>query len=279
MNKMEKIDLHLHTNVSDGKLSPSELVKMCIAEGCSKIAITDHDKINDYQNYSDIYGIPIISGIEFNSSTSGMHLLGYGIKNIDRVQKIMNEIEMENQDICYRVIDALYADSYDISVEQVLSYINSLGISIDYLNKKHIVKYLIYKEYVREVLQAYNELIGVGQKYYYPIKKLTKYEILDIIKSNGGVAVLAHPSTLKLDDIKLESEVIELMNYGLDGIEVINRSVTYEQSIKYRLLADKLDLLWTVGTDFHTPFQDKVGVEVPTSVFDRLHKKIKLLNN
>ena len=65
----------------------------------------------------------------------------------------------------------------------------------------------MYKEYVKNVLEAYDNLIGVGQKFYYPIRKLSKYEVLDIVKSNGGVVSLAHPCTLKMSDELLSKEI------------------------------------------------------------------------
>lgn len=273
---MEKIDLHIHTNLSDGELSPEEVICMCIKNGCSKIAITDHDKINDYEELSVKYGIPIISGIEFNCATKGMHLLGYGIKNIDNVQRIINALEEENEIVCYKLIDALYSSGFDISVEQVLDYMKYIGIPVLYLNKKHIVKYLLHKEYIRNVLEAYNKLIGVGQKFYYPIKKLSKYEVLDIIKSNGGVASLAHPCTLRMDDETLLKEIYGLMNYGLDGIEIKNRSITREQNIRYEEMANEFELIKTVGSDFHSPYLDVLGVDVSEDIYNNLQKKIKL---
>lgn len=77
---------------------------MC-RDGCSKIVITDRDRINDYSEYSSVYGIPIISGIEFNTDMRGMHILGYGIDDVTNVANIMLNLEMENQDVCYRVIE------------------------------------------------------------------------------------------------------------------------------------------------------------------------------
>ena len=257
---MEKIDLHLHTNVSDGELSPEELIKRSISVGCSKIAITDHDKIDDYSKLSQLYDIHIINGIE----------------NIDNVKNIMNNLEKENERVCFQVIDALYQYGYDISVENVLDYMYRIGFKVDTLNKKHIVKYLIYKEYVRNVLEAYDHLIGVGTKFYYPIRKLSKEEIINIIKTNGGVSVLAHPSTLKLKEKQLEEEVRTLINLGLDGIEIKNRSITNAQSIIYENMANKLNLIKTVGSDFHSPYQDIIGVETSEEVYENLQKQIQL---
>lgn len=273
---MEKIDLHLHTNISDGILSPNELIEKCINVGCSKIAITDHDKINDYSELSKTYGIPIINGIEFNCSTQGMHILGYGISEINKVQQIMNDIEKENEKVCYKVIDALYNSGYDISVEKILDYMSIIGIKITSLNKKHIVKYLIYKQYVKSVLEAYDSLIGVNQRFYYPIKKLSKQEVINIIKNNGGVPVLAHPSTLKLDNNTLEKEISHLITLGLEGIEVNNTKNTNIQNIILENIVNKYSLITTVGSDFHIPEEDIIGVDTSEEIYEQLQKKMKL---
>lgn len=273
---MEKIDLHLHTNLSDGEFSPDKLVKRCVNVGCKKIAITDHDRINDYSDLSIKYGIPIVSGIEFNTSYDGMHILGYGFDKIFEIQNKMYVLARENEEVCYKIIDHLYSDGFDISVEQVLECMKNMGISVCYLSKKHIVKYLIHKEYVKNVFSAYNELMGSEQKYYHPIKKLSKYEVLDLIKSMGGVAVLAHPSTLYLSDYDLEKEVRGLMAYGLDGIEVKNRCITSFQSISYQEIANKLGLISTMGSDFHSPHLDIIGVEASEEIYENLQKRIVL---
>ena len=75
------VDFHLHSNCSDGLLSPEELVKESLKNNCSIIALTDHDIVNDYSYMEENYNLPIISGIEFNTSINKLHLLGYGIKN------------------------------------------------------------------------------------------------------------------------------------------------------------------------------------------------------
>ena len=164
---MEKIDLHLHSNLSDGVLSIQELVDRCIKVGCKKIAITDHSKICDYSEISKKSGITIINGIEFSTNTKGMHILGYNLDNIDVVQGRLDELACENEATCYKIIDALYSDGFDISVSSVLECMKKMGVSLKHLSKKHIIKYLVYKEYVKSMNEAYNMLTYEEGKYYY----------------------------------------------------------------------------------------------------------------
>ena len=206
MRNMEKIDLHLHTNLSDGVLSPEEVVKLSIKNNCFKISITDHEMVNDYSDLANKYGISIISGVEFNSSIRNMHILGYGIDNMDIINDRMRELRLMNEDICLRVIELMEKAGYDISLEKIVDYLIKSNLSYEMIDKRKIVKYLIYKGYVDNVLDAYNQLIGFNQEFYVPNYKISPYEIIDLIKESGGISVLAHPNTLNLSLDELYSK-------------------------------------------------------------------------
>ena len=163
---MKKVDYHLHSYMSDGVLSPEELVKTAISCNCSEIAITDHEIVDDYKWLSDKYHIEVINGIEFNSSIRNMHLLGYGMNDLGRVNETMLKIRLMNEKVCLKVIEKLQNDGYDISSSKVLDYLSKEGLNTDILDKRKLVKYLIYKKYSDSVIGAYNNLIGVGKKYY-----------------------------------------------------------------------------------------------------------------
>jgi predicted metal-dependent phosphoesterase TrpH len=151
-----------------------------------------------------------------------------------------------------------------------------IGVSFSHLSKKHIIKYLVYKEYVKNMIEAYNMLTYEESKYYCLLKKLSKYEVLDLIKDNGGVSVLAHPSTLYFSDYEIEQEVRGLMSRGLDGIEVRNRSITIEQGKSYEQIANKLGILTTVGSDFHSPENETIGCWVSERLYEEFETRMVL---
>lgn len=276
MRNMEKIDLHLHTNLSDGVLSPEEVVKLSIKNNCFKISITDHEMVNDYSDLANKYGISIISGVEFNSSIRNMHILGYGIDNMDIINDRMRELRLMNEDICLRVIELMEKAGYDISLEKIVDYLIKSNLSYEMIDKRKIVKYLIYKGYVDNVLDAYNQLIGFNQEFYVPNYKISPYEIIDLIKESGGISVLAHPNTLNLSLDELYTQIKKLKLNGLMGLEIINGKMLLNEKELYEQIAVDLKLIQTVGSDFHNPELDEIGIVVNDDVHNNLKKHLIL---
>ena len=270
---MEKIDLHLHTNLSDGTLTPEQVIYLAYKNGCKKIAITDHDYAGNYKEYENKYKIKILSGIEFNTATTNMHILGYGIDDANKVNDSLKEIKLVNEKICYKIIENMKNDGYDISIDKVINYLNSIGINTDILDKRKIVKYLIYKKYSNGILDTYNNLIGVNQKYYIPNKKISPKDIIKLINDCNGVSVLAHPNMLMLNEYDFLKQIEKLQEYGLSGIEIINEKLKLCNNLNYSKIADSQGLIKTVGSDFHEP-TDCLGIKTNKDIYINLHKKI-----
>lgn len=275
---MKKVDYHLHSYMSDGVLSPEELVKTAISCNCSEIAITDHEIVDDYKWLSDKYHIEVINGIEFNSSIRNMHLLGYGMNDLGRINETMLKIRLMNEKVCLKVIEKLQNDGYDISSSKVLDYLSKEGLNTDILDKRKLVKYLIYKKYSDSVIGAYNNLIGVGKKYYIQNEKLTPKEIINLINESGGISVLAHPNTLGLPLNQLYDIVQYLQNMGLMGIEIINGRNGLPFIDSYSKIAENLALVKTVGSDFHSPETETIGINVDDRIPEKFNKVLKKVN-
>lgn len=259
------VDLHIHSNNSDGNLSPEDIFNISSKMGLSIISITDHDYICDYSYLSNKYGISAVPGIEFNTSYRKLHILGYNIKDIDRVKKVMNELSKYNEGICFKVIDLLYKNGFDISVNNVLDFCKKNNIHINIINKKIIVKYLISMGYASSVKEAYDNLIGRDAEYYVPIHKLEPCEIIELINNTGGVSVWAHPSLIEDDMFD------RLIDYGLNGIEVTKKNECDKK--KYELIALRNKLITTYGSDFHGD-NDEIGVEIDDEMGKKLMKEM-----
>lgn len=272
---MEKIDMHIHTTFSDGDYNLDEVIKMAKNNDCKKIAITDHEVMKDFSNDAINNGIEIISGIEFNTSVRGLHLLGYGFENIDLVKDRMNKLHKYNEHVSFEVIDLLKKNGFDISKELVEEFLLSKDITYNFLEKRHIVKYLIDKGYASGTLNAYDTLIGQEAPYYIPIMKNSPEDIINLVKEAKGVSVFAHPKTVGLKDKELLYFVRELLEYGLDGIEVFNRLDNGDGEFLNRI-CEAYDLVKTVGSDFHTTTNNHIGIEVTEPYYENLKQKIKM---
>lgn len=265
----------MHTTFSDGSLSFNEVINRACNNNCSLISITDHEFLNDYSYLNDVLSdVEIVNGIEFNTNEKGVHILGYNIKDINFINNFINELHKENEHVSFELIDALRSIGYNISKEQVEEYMRSLGLSYKFLDKRHIVRYLVDKKYTKDVFDTYANLIGSGTKLYIPLKKIPVEDIISLIKSRDGIAVLAHPTSIRKSTDDLLTRVKKLKECGLDGLEIFNRKSDKKYIDLYNDIANKCDLFKTVGSDFHSPDCDEIGINVEDVFYEKV--KIKL---
>lgn len=275
---MEKVDLHIHTNLSDGDCSIEEIISIAKKNDCNKLAITDHEVVNNYIKYSNKYKINIINGVELNTAEKGMHILGYGLININPLKEVLNELHKENEEVTLNLIKKLANKGFVISKEEIIKFLNKQGFKYDYLDKRHVVKYLISNGYTKDTYCTYKYLIGRGTDLYLPLKKINYVEILDLISKCGGVSVLAHPDTLNLSQKETLIKIKELVKNGLDGIEIYNGNLENINFEFYKKVAKDLDVLYTVGSDFHSIEKQKIGFECDEKLYFNLIQKVKYKN-
>ena len=249
------IDMHTHTNYSDGDYSPKELIELAKKENIKIMAITDHDTLEGIKNIpKDIKGIKVILGIELTAKvTKGrMHILGYNIDkdNIELNNK-MSWLKDKSTNSVISLIEQLKKD-YKIyfTHEEIKELINANHN----LGRPDLARLLIKKGYVKTVQEAFDKyLITAYDKTRKVNKNLTPQECLNLIENSGGISVLAHPHSLELDNLKLESLIKKLIKNGLKGIEVYHSNNTKEEEEFYKYLANKYNLLISGGSDYHGP--------------------------
>lgn len=251
---MEKyIDLHAHTNYSDGDLTPDEVIKLAIKNNIKTLAITDHDSIEGLKNITyKTKDIQVINGIELSAKvdTGSMHILGY---NIDINNKELNDklIELKNNSVnsTLSVIEQIKKD-YNIyftyeELKELINYNHNLG-------RPDIARLLLRKGYVKTVKEAFDKYLNPANDKIRNIKKnLTYKECIELILNSNGIPVLAHPKTLKLGDKDLLLLLKDMINCGLIGIEVYHSSHTSEEMQKYLNMANELGLFISGGSDYH----------------------------
>lgn len=236
-------DMHIHSIFSDGRLSPEEILNK-LKKDHFKGSITDHDNFDTYRDSKYKESEHFIPGIEFGITYKGeeIHILAYYIDTEDN--KLIQLCEKLQEDRNNRIIKTIYnlnGINIDITLEEVQS---KAGGTI--LSRSHIAELLIEKGYVSSMKDAFVNYLIPGKPGYVVKKAVDMEFIIETIKNNHAVSILAHPKTIKNQDL-----IIELIHMGIDGIEIINSKHSYEDIIKYYKLAEKYHLLKTCGSDCH----------------------------
>ncbi|MDE6021353.1 MAG: PHP domain-containing protein [Ruminococcus sp.] len=247
------IDLHMHSTCSDGQDKPEKLMEIAAAAGIKTLSLTDHDTINGLERASKAakrLGLDFITGIEISSQGGHeLHILGYGI---DYNNKGLINFYEENR--VYRIerrnrfIELLNKKGIPITAEYI-SLIND-GKST---GRPHIARALVSMGYADSIDDAFEKYLQTPEFYSCERPKPNYQTSIEMINNAGGIAVLAHPYTLKLDNDKFKELLKDLISAGLCGIECYYSRHTPEQTAYYRRIADEYDLIFTCGSDYHGP--------------------------
>jgi len=254
------IDLHTHSNVSDGSFSPSGLIHEAAKRGVSAIALTDHDSIGGLQEAAETaaqQGIRFIPGIELQIVWDGesggeFHLLGLGIKNPSpgfyaAVKELNQRREQRNLKIVERMNEAGISASYD-EIKAMSNETRSSGHSI---GRPHFATYLVQRKIVKNREQAFVLYLGKGKPFFMPKAGLEFEMAAAVIKESGGIAVLAHPMSLFLAWGRLPDAIKNLKERGLDGLEAWHPTAKTAACKRLEELGKSLGLIVTAGSDFH----------------------------
>ena len=243
-----KFDLHVHTNHSDGRLSPAKMVDLAVAKGLDGIAITDHDTttgINEAIEQSHKYNsFKVIPGIEFSCiyQDEEVHILGYFIDykstSLNQVTKTLKTNRVQRSK---KIIDKLNSLELEISLEDVKLFVNK-----DFIGRPHIARALINKGYVHTIQEAFDRYLKRGKPAYVERQSLTIKDAIRLIKSNKGISILAHPGLLKNRDI-----IDSCISLGIDGIECVHSKHSKEDTELFFNIVEKNNLIGTGGSDCH----------------------------
>lgn len=245
---MEYADLHIHTNASDGILTPEEVVEWAYKKKLRAISITDHDTVSGIDraiNANKIKNfLEIVPGIELNTDYNGeeIHILGYYIdyKNTWFLN-ILKKMQQSRYERALKMIHILNGLNIMISMDQVQKI--SQGSSI---GRPHIARAMIESGYIDNIKTGFDKYLGKGRSAYVERFKLDSKEAIEIINKIGGVAVLAHPGLIKNKKI-----ISSIINLGIQGIEVYHTKHD-QDTIRYlKYISKEKKLLITGGTDCH----------------------------
>lgn len=250
---MIDIDLHTHSTYSDGTFTPKELFALAKGIGLKALALTDHDTVaglNDAAFYAKEYEIEFVPGVELvaEHNSKEYHILGLYIdyENIVLI-KTLNELIYEKRVIRNkRIIEKLNSIGIKISLEDLANK-NDKAL----LTRTHFASALVRKGYCRSLNEAFHIYLGEGKPAYVIRETLTPTECIETIHNCNGIAILAHPTLYHLDYKQIDQLTVELMEYGLDGIEAYYTRHTNEDTAQILTIAHRRNLVVSGGSDFH----------------------------
>ena len=268
------IDLHVHSTASDGTLAPEVLVAEAKARGLTAVAIADHDSVEGVAAALAAgvkHGIRVVKAVELSARTRDardMHILGYRIDHTDeRFLARLADLRERRKERALRMIQALRAGGYGLDPDEVLRMAGGGSVG-----RAHIARALEATGRVPSQGAAFRDLIGHGKPFYVPKPGVTPTEIIGLIRSACGIAVLAHPGVTRVDDL-----LGDLVADGLQGIEVWHAEHSVADTKRYAEIARRRGLAATGGSDYHGPTASGGGrqigcVDVPDSALDALYE-------
>jgi predicted metal-dependent phosphoesterase TrpH len=277
------IDLHSHTNESDGTFTPGELVDLALEHGLEALAITDHDTFAGYDQAlpaAQSRGLDLACGIELSTRVPGskvrtVHLLGYFLRQPPSAEfrEWLGELIAGRRDRNQRLIASLHQQGIDIELGEV----EKLGRTLT--GRPHFARLLIQKGYVRSFDEAFRRYLGELAPSY--VERYAPYVAVAIqrVIAAGGLPVLAHPVRLGFRDTAPEEKFIgELRDAGLRGIEVFHSDHGPREVERYAGIARKYNLAVSGGSDFHGEVKPQISLgtgydgnlNIPRSVLEGL---------
>ncbi|HEY4898523.1 MAG TPA: PHP domain-containing protein, partial [Candidatus Nanopelagicaceae bacterium] len=247
------IDLHTHSNFSDGTDTPTELLNKALASGLTTIALTDHDTMAGWDEAITHvrHGLSLVLGSEISCQTSdgiSVHMLGLLFDPTYQPLTEMMALTRENRITrMAKILVRLNAANYHVTMEEVEAQL-SAGAT---LGRPHLADALIAKGYMKSREEVFAEILHNDSPFYVSHYSPTPEAAIAFIKEAGGVAVIAHPMS------SLRSRVVSPVTFesyvdaGLDGIEVFHRDHTYENRVLLSGIADQFELAKTGSSDYH----------------------------
>ena len=208
---MKFSDLHIHSNISDGMLSPEEIVIVAMKKGIKCISVTDHDTVDSQKILSKLdndKNLIIVPGIEISTEYKDIeiHILGYFIDINNESLKVNLEILQESRkERAFNILKKLETININISAEDINIAKSSIG-------RPHIANVLVEKGFATNVRNAFQQYLIKGKPAYVGRYKINYREALNLIKESGGISVLAHPGNIN-NNIKIETIIKEFKMY------------------------------------------------------------------
>ena len=272
------IDLHTHTNESDGTYTPAQLVAEAAELRLEALGITDHDTLAGYDAAVPLAreaGVDLVCGIELSTKLRGrsVHLLGYFLQSPPSAafREWLEEQKQSRRDRNRRLAARLREMGIDVSLEEVEQRGKSLA------GRPHFAQVMVEKGYVADTRQAFDDYLDESAKAYVDRKEPTFAEGVQRIREGGGLPSLPHPVRVPRNGESFEDLLSEMVTAGLEALEVYHSDHEPDDERMFQTQAGRYNLKITGGSDFHGALKPHIrlgtgagNLNVPKAVLDNL---------
>lgn len=277
------IDLHTHSNFSDGTMTPTELVALARHKKISALALTDHDTMAGTPEAilaGAEMGVEIIPGIEISVLYNQVeyHVLGYWADPLDSpLAAALSRLQGARAERNDKILEKLKALGIPVTAEE-LQLVSEQGQT----GRPHIARMLVRRGVVRTMNQAFDQFLKKGEAAYVSRFAYGAAEAVALIRQAGGLAVLAHPAQNDPELIRLPAVLADLVPAGLEGIELYYPTHSHKVKKRMRALAAEYDLLLTGGSDYHgevrpgTTLAGGGNIFVPPELLEKMKERLRL---
>ncbi len=255
-------DLHSHSNVSDGTLSPEDLAARAHAQGVELWALTDHDEIGGQRRARDAalaLGLGYLTGTEISVSFAGetVHIVGLGFDADDAaLQAGLAATRGGRLARAHAMADSLARAGVGGAFEGALRYVGNP----DLISRTHFARFLVETGVCNDTYEVFRRFLTEGKPGYVPHQWARLGDAVRWITQAGGVAVIAHPARYKFSPSAEYALFSEFVTHGGRGVEVMTGSHSEPERLRYAETADEFDLLASRGSDFHSPTESRTDL-------------------
>jgi len=255
VNKILNADLHCHSVVSDGTLTPEALVQRAKANGVELWALTDHDEVSGIERASiaaHAAGLHYLSGVEISVSflDKTVHIVGLGFDHFN--QDLKDGLKRTRGGRSERAKE-MAAGLAKVGIRGAFEGAMSFAGNPDLISRSHFARFLVETGVCKDPNEVFRKYLTEGKPGFVPHTWATLKEAVSWITGAGGVAVIAHPARYKFTPNEEYALFTEFKNYGGQGVEVITGSHTPAEYISYAETAVEFGLVASRGSDFHSP--------------------------
>jgi len=254
------IDLHVHSNVSDGSDTPEALVDLAVEAGLTAFALTDHDRqdgVAAARRRARQAEIELVPGVEVSCDHAGtMHMLVYFLEPGEgplQDELVRLQVARDNRNLV--LIERLAELGLPVTMDELLAESGGTGAG-----RPHVAAILVRKGYATSVQDAFDKYLAKGKPAYMEKERLDPVAAITLALQSGALPVLAHPLSLNLSPAETQSTVEELAGAGLVGLEAIYGRYSREERAELAVTAAHSGLAITGGSDHHGTYKPDLTV-------------------